>query len=329
MRWRGRKQSSNVEDHRGRSGGSGGFGGYSGGGGSPRGGMNVGCGTLIFIGIAFLLFSGGGGGILDMLGGMLGGSAGTTQTQQAPQTQQQPQQRTIPMPGNNNSNQQQTQRQGQSQSQDDEMKDFIETILYDMETTWSREFASAGQNFAQPKVVMFSNSIRSACGFNSAASGPFYCPGDQKIYIDTSFFKELARLGGAGDFAMAYVLAHEVGHHIQKITGIEPKVRDMQRRASTKDKNYLSVLMELQADCIAGVWGNKADRRGMLEEGDVEEGLNAAASIGDDRLQKMSRGYTHPESWTHGSSEQRVQWLKHGLRTGDIQQCDTFSQAGY
>ena len=319
MDWRGRKQSSNVEDRRGGQGSTGGRSRPSGGG------FKLGTGTIILGILAFLFLGGGGSSIFDMLGGILGGTPGQTQTQQQPQTQTQPQGRNIPMPGNN-----QTSNRQATQGQDDQMKDFIETVLYDMETTWNKEFARAGQNYLEPKVVMFSNQIRSACGFNSAATGPFYCPGDQKVYLDTSFFNELSRLGAPGDFAAAYVLAHEVGHHIQKITGIEPKVRDMQRRANKADQNHLSVLMELQADCFAGVWGNKAgNERGLLEDGDVEEGLKAAASIGDDRLQKMTRGYTSPETWTHGSSEQRVEWFRHGLRTGDIQQCDTFSAAGY
>ncbi len=318
MDWKGRRQSSNVEDRRGNSGGD-----SSGGPRRTGGGFKLGTGTIILGILAFMLLKGGGsGGIFDMLGGILGGSQGQGQAQT--QQQQQSQNRNVPMPGSNPGS-----SRANNASTDDQMKDFLETVLYDMELTWHQEFQRSGQNYIEPKVVMFDGQIRSACGFNSAATGPFYCPGDQKVYLDTSFFSELKRLGAPGDFAMAYVIAHEVGHHIQKITGIEPKVRDLQRRANKADQNHLSVLMELQADCMAGVWGNKANNRSLLQAGDIQEGLQAAASIGDDRLQKMTRGYTSPETWTHGSSEQRQQWFRHGLQSGDIQQCDTFSAAGF
>ena len=201
-------------------------------------------------------------------------------------------------------------------------------VLADTEDTWNAIFQQAGRDYQEPKLVLFSGSVQSACGMASAAMGPFYCPGDQKVYIDLAFFGDLKRRhGAAGDFAQAYVIAHEVGHHVQTLLGISKQVRSAQRGLGKSEVNALSVKQELQADCFAGLWGNHADRsRQVLEQGDLEEALNAAAAIGDDRLQKQGQGYVVPESFTHGSSEQRVQWFRQGIETGDFSDCDTFAQ---
>jgi predicted metalloprotease len=202
--------------------------------------------------------------------------------------------------------------------------DFVSFVLDDAQDTWTRLMANTGVPYRRAKLVLFRGVVESACGMAEAATGPFYCPGDEKAYIDLSFYDELQRRFGApGDFAQAYVLAHELGHHVQNILGIERKMRAAQRR-NPDAANALSVRMELQADCLAGVWGHSTSQRKILEQGDVEEGLNAAAAIGDDRLQRMSRGRVVPESFTHGSSAQRVQWFKRGLDQGSINACDTF-----
>ncbi len=207
----------------------------------------------------------------------------------------------------------------------DEAADFVSVVLGDTEDTWRTLFANAGARYIEPVLVLYDNAVQSACGYNTAATGPFYCPGDNKLYLDLSFMRELQRLGAPGDFAMAYVIAHEVGHHIQNITGIERQVRQVQARASRAEANALSVRMELQADCYAGVWAHHAQReRNMLEEGDLEEGLNAAAAVGDDRLQRMAGQRVQPEAFTHGTSEQRMQWFQAGFRAGRVDVCDTF-----
>jgi uncharacterized protein len=186
-----------------------------------------------------------------------------------------------------------------------------------------------GREYAEPRLVLFTGAVESACGFAEAAVGPFYCPGDRKLYIDLSFYRDLReRLGAPGDFAQAYVIAHEVGHHVQNLLGIAERVQASRRRLSRAEGNALQVRMELQADCFAGVWASNAQRaRQILEAGDVEEGLNAAAAIGDDRLQRRAQGRVVPESFTHGSSAQRVRWFKRGLETGDPGECDTFAAA--
>ena len=211
----------------------------------------------------------------------------------------------------------------------DEQAEFVSVVLGETEDTWGQIFASAGKRYPPPTLVMFSEGVRSACGLASAAAGPFYCPGDQKLYIDLSFFRELdERFGAPGDFARAYVVAHEVGHHVQNVLGIAGKVSSLQQRVSEGQANALSVRMELQADCLAGVWAYHTNKRHpILEEGDVEEGLRAAAAIGDDRIQRKAQGYVSPESWTHGSSDMRVRWFKRGLQTGSVEQCDTFKVA--
>ena len=209
-------------------------------------------------------------------------------------------------------------------------REFIARVLGSNERVWGEIFQKAGRQYAQPKLVLFSGQVQSACGFASAASGPFYCGSDQKVYIDLTFYRELhERFKAPGDFAQAYVVAHEVGHHVQNLLGIMGKVQARQQRASERDSNALSVRLELQADCLAGIWANHANRdRKILEPGDVEEGLNAAAMIGDDTLQKRSQGHVVPEGFTHGSAEQRVRWFRKGLETGDLKQCDTFGGRG-
>jgi predicted metalloprotease len=208
-----------------------------------------------------------------------------------------------------------------------QLAEFVSAVLADTEDTWQGLFRSMGKTYEEPKLVLFSQAVESACGMASAAMGPFYCPMDQKVYIDLSFYNDLKnRFGAPGDFAQAYVIAHEIGHHVQNLLGIAEKVQSLRSRSSETEANKLSVMMELQADCLAGVWAYHADRtRGILEEGDVEEALNAASSIGDDRIQRQGRGYVTPDSFTHGSSAQRVRWFKRGLQTGNIGHCNTFS----
>jgi predicted metalloprotease len=214
----------------------------------------------------------------------------------------------------------------QETAEEAQSREFVGVVLADTEETWGEIFRQAGRTYEQPKLVLFSGAIQSACGFAEAAVGPFYCPGDHKVYIDLSFYQELqSRFGAPGDFAQAYVVAHEIGHHVQTLLGISERNMAARQRASEAEANALSVRQELQADCFAGIWAHNADRsRQLLEQGDIEEGLNAAAAIGDDRLQKQARGYVAPESFTHGSSEQRVRWFKRGFESGSVQACDTF-----
>ena len=209
---------------------------------------------------------------------------------------------------------------------DDPQADFIRAVLGDIEDTWSRLFEQGGGTYQAPQLVLFSGAVDSACGQASAAVGPFYCPPDRKVYLDLEFFRELSeRFGAPGEFARAYVVAHEVGHHVQNLLGTSDRVQRQRSRADQASANALSVRLELQADCYAGVWGYYAARRNLLEPGDVEAALAAASAIGDDRLQKQSRGYVVPESFTHGSSAQRVQWFRTGLESGDVRRCDTFA----
>ena len=210
---------------------------------------------------------------------------------------------------------------------DDETSRFVRTALAETEDVWSSLFAAAGSDYPEPTLVMFSGGVNSACGYASAAAGPFYCPADQKLYLDASFFQELSeRFGAPGDFAAYYVIAHEVGHHVQTVTGISNEVRSAQQRAQGEgEQNALQVKMELQADCYAGIWAHHADRMAnILEDGDIEEGLRAAAAIGDDTLQRNAGRRVTPESFTHGSSAQRQEWFTRGFRTGDVGACDTF-----
>ena len=208
----------------------------------------------------------------------------------------------------------------------DKLKDFVSVVLADTEDTWGEIFQRGGSTYEKPKLVLFTGAVRSACGLAQSAVGPFYCPGDRKVYIDLEFYEMLEkRFGAPGEFAKAYVLAHEVGHHVQNLLGISGKVHAAMERSSRERANQLSVRQELQADCYAGIWANHANRsRHILEAGDVESGLNAAAAIGDDRLQKQAQGYVAPESFTHGSSAQRVQWFRRGLESGELSACDTF-----
>lgn len=291
MRWQGRKQSTNVEDRRGmRAGG--------------RPGLAVGgCGTLVVVLVVSYLTGTNPLELLQLVGGSGGGPVAVDSS-----------------PG----------AAGQASSPaEDELARFAGVVLADTEATWTRVFAERGLEYPQPTLVLFRDAVDSACGFNSAAVGPFYCPADSRLYVDLVFFDELGRRFGApGDFAQAYVIAHEVGHHLQNVLGINRQVAERQQRArSQAEANELSVRLELQADCFAGVWGHRAHgERQLLEPGDVEEGLAAAAAIGDDRMQRASTGRVVPESWTHGSSEMRARWLRRGLESGDIEVCDTFAE---
>jgi hypothetical protein len=209
---------------------------------------------------------------------------------------------------------------------ENELADFVSVVLADTEDTWTQIFTAGGQSYEKPTLVLFSGAVQSACGFAQAATGPFYCPADRKVYIDLSFYQDLrTKLGAPGDFAQAYVIAHEVGHHVQNLLGISGKLQQMQGRVNQVEYNRLLVRLELQADCFAGLWANHADRtRQILEAGDIDEAINAAGMIGDDRLQQQSQGYVRPDSFTHGSSAQRVRWFRQGYQTGRMDSCDTF-----
>ena len=261
-----------------------------------RGG-GVGCGGLLLVIVVALLLGKDPSQLLQLL-----------------QSTQSGVEQTLPAPG------------GPGPGQPDQLGQFARRVLGSTEDVWGAIFAQSGQRYPHPRLVLFSEAAQSACGFSSAAVGPFYCPADQQVYLDLSFFDEMSRrLGAPGDFAQAYVIAHEVGHHVQNVLGISDQVTAAQQRArSEAEANQLSVRLELQADCLAGVWAFHAHQQTkLLEPGDVEEGLNAAAAIGDDRLQGLGQGYVQPESWTHGSSEQRVQWLRRGLQGGDLNACKT------
>jgi len=214
-------------------------------------------------------------------------------------------------------------------AQNDDMRRFVAVVLAETEDVWAESFNRSGKTYVPPKLVLFSGAVESACGMAESAVGPFYCPRDQKVYLDLSFFEELhKRFGVSGDFAQAYVIAHEVGHHVQTLLGITQKVAQLQPRLITAEKNKLSVMVELQADCLAGVWAHQTEKkRQILEAGDIEEALNAASAIGDDRIQKRSQGYVVPDSFTHGSSAQRVRWFKTGLEQGTFNSCNTFHES--
>jgi predicted metalloprotease len=293
MEWKGRRQSDNVDDQRGSSGGLG-QGGFRIpiGGGGRGGGLGIG-GIVVVLIICWIT------GINPMTllsGGDVGyGDSGYEQS-------------TPRAPAN------------------DEMTTFVRTVLAETEDTWKTIFEANGQTYKNPTLVLFSGRVDSACGSASSATGPFYCPNDQKLYLDTDFFRELdQRFEASGDFAEAYVIAHEVGHHVQNLTGILPKFNQARARMSEQDANRMSVRVELQADCYAGVWGKYTDQKGVLEKGDLEEALNAAQQIGDDTLQKRSQGYVVPESFNHGTSAQRMNWFRRGFESGDMKTCDTFS----
>lgn len=212
-------------------------------------------------------------------------------------------------------------------AEEQELAEFVSVVLADTEDTWNKIFTEKGGKYREPKLVLFTGQVQSACGNAQAAMGPFYCPGDQQVYIDLAFYRDLKnQLDAPGDFAQAYVVAHEIGHHVQKLIGISDQVNQARQQLSKKDFNKVSVKMELQADCFAGIWANHADRvRNIVEPGDIDEALNAASHIGDDRLQQQSRGYVTPDSFTHGSSAQRVKWFKTGYQKGTLESCDTFS----
>lgn len=223
----------------------------------------------------------------------------------------------------------QTTQPSANQPANDQAAEFVSVVLADTEDTWNQLFRQLGRTYQEPRLVLFTDTVDSACGFAQAASGPFYCPRDSKVYIDLGFFRELrSRHQAPGDFAQAYVIAHEIGHHVQNQLGILGKVQALQQRVNQRQANQLSVLLELQADCFAGVWAHHAERsRQILEEGDIEEALNAASQIGDDTLQSKAKGYVVPDAFTHGSSAQRVRWFEQGIRSGNIAQCDTLNAA--
>lgn len=281
MRWRGRRQSSNIEDRRGKS--------------FTRGKRGASGGALILLILAGLIF---GEDVQRVLSLFVGGGSNTPVT---------------------------TQSQSQAPA-NDANKQFVSTILAETEDTWNAIFRQSGSQYQAPKLVLYEGRTATACGVGQAASGPFYCPGDFKIYIDLSFMSELKRMGAPGDFAFAYVIAHEVGHHVQNLIGVAADVRQKQSRSSKSVANALSVKMELQADCLAGIWINHTERRNaILEQGDIEEGFAAAAAVGDDTI--MARAGLPPrrENFTHGSSKERMYWFQQGMKTGDINSCQTFT----
>jgi uncharacterized protein len=282
MRWQGQRQSDEVEDRRGDS------------GGGRVGGRGIGLGSIAVALLASWIF-----GINPMtVLGLLGGGS--------------------PAPA---------QVDARKPPADDPMAAFVSTVLADTEDVWTELFRQQGKTYQRPKLVLFSGSTPTACGSGQAAMGPFYCPGDSKVYIDLAFYNTLrTQLGSPGDFAQAYVIAHEVGHHVQHLLGISDKVDQLRRQQSPAQANALSVRLELQADCFAGLWAFQAQQaRQNLEPGDIEEALNAASHIGDDALQRQSQGRVVPESFTHGSSAQRVAWFKRGMQSGDMRQCNTFA----
>lgn len=300
MKWRGRRTSRNIDDRRGQSAGFPGFG-RGGGGrrmrmpGGRRGGIG-GLGLIVVIGIALLM----GVNPLTLLNG---GGPGFNVPTNAPSTA--------------------------SNRIDDRAEEFVSVVLADTEEVWGEIFQVSGKRYSPPTLVLFSNRVSSACGLASAASGPFYCPGDRQAYLDMSFFQVMDRqLGAKGDFARAYVIAHEIAHHVQNELGVMAQVNRLRQRSSQAESNQLSVMLELQADCYSGVWAHHAQRKfGVLEPGDIEEALNAANQIGDDTLQRNSGQAVVPDSFTHGTSEQRVRWFTAGMQSGDPGQCDTFNAA--
>ena len=217
-----------------------------------------------------------------------------------------------------------------SEGQPDPLAEFVAVVLADTEDTWNELFRQAGETYQEPTLVLFTDAVNSACGYAQAAVGPFYCPADQKVYIDLGFYRDLKeRHQAPGDFAQAYVIAHEIGHHVQNLLGISGQVQQRRSQVSQAEANQLSVRLELQADCLAGIWAHHAQRtRQILEQGDIDEALNAASAIGDDRLQRQARGYVSPDSFTHGSSKQRVEWFKRGFQSGELAQCNSFAEGG-
>lgn len=286
MKWKGNRESENIEDRRGGIGGSG------------LGGRSVGIGTIAIALIASYFFGIDPGTVLNLLSG----GSPISQQQTAPES-------------------------GSGAPAEDEMTRFVSTVLADTEDSWTELFRASGATYVAPKLVLFTGSTPTACGSGDAATGPFYCPEDQKVYIDLDFYRLMReRFKVSSDFAQAYVIAHEVGHHVQNLMGISRKVDQARRSASPKQANALSVRLELQADCFAGVWANHANQaRHILEGGDVESALKAATAIGDDALQKQAQGYVVPDSFTHGTSAQRVHWFQRGIDQGKVNDCNTFS----
>jgi predicted metalloprotease len=287
MKWEGNRESDNVEDRRGEGGG---------GGRSGFGGRSIGIGTIVvaLVGSYFLGIS-----PVTLLNLLSGGGGGVTSEQQAP---------------------------AHATPASDTQAKFVRVVLADTEDTWTALFSAGGETYVKPKLVLFSDSTPTACGTGDTATGPFYCPGDQRVYIDLSFYRLMQeRFKVSGEFAEAYVIAHEVGHHVQNLMGVSGKVDQARRRASESQSNALSVRLELQADCFAGVWAFHANQaRHILEQGDIETALKAATAIGDDALQRQAQGRVVPDSFTHGTSEQRVRWFRKGIETGQVAQCNTF-----
>jgi hypothetical protein len=298
MKWENNRESDQIEDRRGDEGYGGG--GLGGGGGPRIGGRGIGLGTVVVALLASWVLGINPLTVLSVLSG--GGSL-----EPAPQVQQQ-----APARGG---------------TPQDEMGRFVASVLGGTEDVWGEIFQANGARYEKPRLVLFTGATPTACGTGQAAMGPFYCPGDHKVYIDLGFYDTMKRqLGAPGDFAQAYVIAHEVGHHVQNLMGISEKMDRMRGRVSEREYNRMSVRVELQADCFAGIWAHHNQRtKAILEPGDVEEALNAASAIGDDTLQRKSQGQVVPDSFTHGSSEQRQRWFNTGLKTGQVQACDTFS----
>jgi len=308
MRWTGGRRSQNIEDRRGQR--------------TPRvgRGIKLGGGGMILALLVTMLFGGNPMMLLQMLMGG-GGNMGFDATRPR---QSQPRQK---LPGQVRSGQQRPANSQIPGTPNDKLAEFTSAVLADTEDTWKKLLAEKGAHYREPKLVLFSDAVQSGCGVTSSAVGPFYCPLDSKVYLDLRFFTELHhRFGAPGDFAQAYVIAHEIGHHVQNLLGVSSKVQQARQRMSKSDGNKLSVLQELQADCFAGLWAHHAHRsRAILESGDIEEGLRAATAIGDDSIQKRTQGHVNPEAFTHGSARQRVEWFKRGLDKGTIAECDTWS----
>ena len=287
MRWQGRKQSDNIEDRRGSG---------SGGGGFPGGRGGMGLGGLIVVLIGYFVFG------VDLTGMVSGNSA--------PNAQVASQQSAGPV---------------KQTGEEAQLRELSGVVLASTEEAWAAYFQKHGATYREPKMVLYRGATSTACGTGQSAMGPFYCPADEKVYLDLAFYDDMKnQLRAEGDFAFAYVIAHEVGHHVQNLLGINQKVSQAQRSSSKKQANQLSVALELQADCFAGVWGQHVQKQGLLEIGDVEKAMNAAAAVGDDRLQQQATGRVVPDSFTHGSSEQRMQWFNRGFQSGDPAQCNTF-----
>ncbi len=300
MLWKGRRQSSNVRDARGGGGGMGGGGPFGRGGGMriPVGGARGGgLGTIIVLVVLFFALKACGIDPLELLSGgsgVPGGGGRITEQSTTPAS--------------------------------DETSQFVATVLAETEDVWNGIFQAEGSTYQEPELVLFSGGISSACGYASSAAGPFYCPGDRRVYLDTDFFRELdQRFDASGDFAQAYVIAHEVGHHVQNLIGVLPKFNEMRQSMSQEEANRMSVRVELQADCFAGVWAHFTNQKGILERGDLEEALNAATQIGDDTIQRRTQGYVVPESFNHGTSAQRQKWFARGFESGKLTDCDTFN----